>query len=131
MNSKYTFRYDPPEHKDESEAIIDNYWNHYKSYQTSLHDSIQRYLEGGDYDPEEVNKKEPREGTLGTQVAGNHYQGVIQPIEFIVANEIPYREANVIKYVFRHSKKNGVEDLKKARHYLNMIIEEYEKKDAS
>lgn len=63
------------------------------------------------------------------QIGGDHYAGTIQPIDFIVANQIPYREANVIKYVFRHQKKNGVEDLRKARHYLNMLIEEYEKED--
>ena len=50
----------------------------------------------------------------------------IQPIEFIVGNNLPYREANVIKYTCRHKNKNGVEDLKKAIHYLEMIIEDYE-----
>lgn len=36
---------------------------------------------------------------------------------------------NVIKYVTRYSNKNGVEDLKKAREYLNYVIKEYEKND--
>lgn len=62
---------------------------------------------------------------LETQVGGDHYRDLaIQPIEFIVANDIPYREANVIKYVTRWRSKNGVEDLRKARHYLDMLIEE-------
>lgn len=62
---------------------------------------------------------------LKTQVGGNHYRDLpIQPIEFIVANDIPYREANVIKYVTRWRSKNGVEDLRKARHYLDMLIEQ-------
>jgi len=47
----------------------------------------------------------------------------IQPIDYIVENEIPYREANIIKYVSRHKAKNGIEDLRKARHYLDMLIE--------
>ena len=64
---------------------------------------------------------------LDVQIGGNHYKNAaIQPIQFIVANNIPYREANVIKYVFRHASKNGKQDLLKARHYIDMLIEEYE-----
>ena len=59
------------------------------------------------------------------QIGGNHYQMPIQPIEYIVKNNIPYREANVIKYVTRHSKKNGKEDILKAIHYLEMLLEDY------
>ena len=59
------------------------------------------------------------------QVGGNHYQMPIQPIEYIVKNDIPYREANVIKYVSRHKNKNGKEDILKAIHYLEMILEDY------
>lgn len=62
--------------------------------------------------------------TLKGQVGGSHYKDmVIQPIEYIVKNDIPYREANVIKYVSRWRAKNGVEDLRKARHYIDMLIE--------
>ena len=60
------------------------------------------------------------------QVGGNHYKMPIQPIEFIVRNDIPYREGNVIKYVTRHKSKNGAEDIKKAIHYLEMILKDYE-----
>ena len=64
---------------------------------------------------------------LDVQIGGDHYkEAAIQPVEFIVANNIPYREANVIKYVFRHASKNGKQDLLKARHYIDMLIEEYE-----
>ena len=62
------------------------------------------------------------------QVGGTHYQVPIQPIEYIVKNDIPYREGNVIKYVTRHKSKNGAEDIKKAIHYLEMILEDYEGK---
>ena len=62
------------------------------------------------------------------QVGGNHYSRMqIQPIDYIVQNDIPYREANVIKYVTRHKFKNGKEDIDKAIHYLEMLLADYEK----
>jgi len=61
---------------------------------------------------------------LDTQEGGSHYKDMaIQPVEFIHRNRIPYLEANVIKYVCRHRSKNGVEDLKKARHYIDLLIQ--------
>lgn len=61
---------------------------------------------------------------LEKQEGGQHYKGyAIQPIEFIHANDIPYCEANVIKYVMRHRQKNGVQDLLKAKHYIELLIE--------
>lgn len=61
---------------------------------------------------------------LDTQVGGGHYrQGAIQPIQFIHANDLPFIEGNVVKYVSRWRGKNGLEDLRKARHYLDMLIE--------
>jgi hypothetical protein len=57
------------------------------------------------------------------QVGGNHYDKMkIQPITFIVDNEIPFIEGNIIKYVCRWKDKGGVEDLKKAKHYLDILI---------
>lgn len=46
----------------------------------------------------------------------------IQPIEFIGTNEIGYLEGNVIKYICRYRNKNKIEDLKKAQHYLEVLI---------
>lgn len=65
------------------------------------------------------------------QVGGGHYASLkIQPTEFIHANNVPFIEGNVIKYVMRHRQKNGIEDLKKARHYIDLLIEfEYGKAD--
>jgi hypothetical protein len=58
------------------------------------------------------------------QVGGGHYaKYAIQPLEFIVKNNIGFLEGNVIKYVVRWKDKAGIEDLKKARHYLDMLIE--------
>jgi hypothetical protein len=61
------------------------------------------------------------------QVGGEHYKKYkIQPVEFIMQNNIPYAEGNVIKYILRHRDKNGIEDLKKAIHYIELIIDSYE-----
>lgn len=63
-----------------------------------------------------------------TQVGGDHYSKMkIQPIDFITANGLGYMEGNIIKYVCRYKSKNGVEDLKKAQHYLQMLIEQEER----
>ena len=47
----------------------------------------------------------------------------IQPIQFITADNLGFCEGNVIKYVCRWPAKGGVEDLKKARHYIDLLIE--------
>ena len=60
---------------------------------------------------------------LDRQTTGTYYKHPIQPIEFIHKNNIPFMEANVIKYVVRHKNKNGVEDIDKAIHYLELIKE--------
>ena len=62
--------------------------------------------------------------TLEKQVKGDHYKRfIIQPAEFIIANNLAYAEGNVIKYVCRHKYKGKREDIEKAIHYLEMIIE--------
>ena len=53
----------------------------------------------------------------------DHYDYNIQPVDFILANNIPFCEGNVIKYICRWKMKNGREDLLKARHYIDMLIE--------
>jgi hypothetical protein len=58
-----------------------------------------------------------------TQTGGTHYQVSIQPWDYIIANNLGYLEGNVIKYVTRYKNKGGVEDLKKAQHYLAKLIE--------
>ncbi len=61
------------------------------------------------------------------QEGGNHYKDLpIQPVDYITANKIPFIEGNVIKYVTRWRNKGGVADLKKARHFLDMLIEKEE-----
>ena len=61
------------------------------------------------------------------QTGGNHYVlKAIQPWDFIIANNLGYLEGNIIKYVTRHKEKGGIEDLKKAQHYLQKLIETQE-----
>lgn len=65
---------------------------------------------------------------LSHQEGGDHYQSMaIQPIEFIHANGLDFAEGSVVKYVSRHRRKNGVEDLLKAKHFIDLLIDlEYE-----
>jgi hypothetical protein len=68
-----------------------------------------------------------RKSAWDTQVGGSHYNKyAIQPTEYIIKNNLPFCEGNVIKYVTRWKDKGGVEDLKKARHYLDLLIENEE-----
>jgi hypothetical protein len=61
---------------------------------------------------------------LEKQVGGSHYRDmVIQPVEYILANGLGFIEGCVVKYVSRHRAKGGVEDLRKARHFLDLLIE--------
>ena len=66
-----------------------------------------------------------------SQVGGNHYKSFkIQPVEFIHINGLGYIAGNIIKYVCRYKVKNGIEDLRKARHYIDMLIESELKEEA-
>ena len=58
------------------------------------------------------------------QVGGQHYSAkAVQPWDYITSNNLGYLEGNVVKYVSRWKEKNGVEDLLKAKHYLEKLIE--------
>jgi len=59
------------------------------------------------------------------QIGGSHYKNKgIQPIEYIMSNGLGFCEGNVVKYVSRWRDKNGLDDLLKAKHYLEFLIEE-------
>lgn len=61
---------------------------------------------------------------LDKQVSGSHYKDKgIQPIIYIHANDLGFCEANVVKYVTRHKEKNGAADIRKAIHYLELLLE--------
>ena len=61
---------------------------------------------------------------LRKQIAGSHYrQFPIQPIEFIVKNNLPFIEGNIIKYSMRAGRKEGSDDAGKAKHYMQKLKE--------
>jgi len=62
--------------------------------------------------------------SLKYQEGGDHYSKMkVQPAYFINENNLPFAEGNAIKYICRHKHKGGEEDIKKAIHYLKMILE--------
>lgn len=61
---------------------------------------------------------------LDIQISGDHYKDKgIQPIVYIHANNLGFCEGNVVKYVTRHKQKNGAADIRKAIHYLELLLE--------
>ena len=64
------------------------------------------------------------------QVGGNHYKDCkIMPIEYITQNKLDFCEGNIVKYISRHAKKNGAEDIRKVIHYAELILEQKYGKD--
>jgi hypothetical protein len=64
------------------------------------------------------------ESALDIQIDGSHYKNMaIQPIVYIYANQLPFIEGNIVKYVSRWKNKNGIKDLEKAKHLIDMLIE--------
>jgi len=57
------------------------------------------------------------------QVGGTHYKGDLQPIDVIDAWGLDFYEGSALKYLARHRKKNGREDIQKAIHYLELLLE--------
>lgn len=61
---------------------------------------------------------------LDVQVGGDHYKNMpIQPVKFCMANGLNFCVSSAIKYLCRYKGKNGKEDLLKARHFIDMLIE--------
>jgi hypothetical protein len=70
-----------------------------------------------------------RQNALSVQEGGDHYKKLaIQPVEYIYLNGIPFMEGSIIKYVTRWRDKGGIADLKKARHFLDILIQFEEEK---
>ena len=71
-----------------------------------------------------VVDSEKVETALDTQIGGEHYKNyAIQPVEFITKNKLGFLEGCVIKRICRYEDKNGLEDLKKAKHEIDLLIE--------
>lgn len=58
-----------------------------------------------------------------------HYNKKIQPLDYIEANGLDFAEGNVIKYVSRYKEKGGLDDLLKAKDYLELLIKRYGNQD--
>jgi hypothetical protein len=59
------------------------------------------------------------------QVAGSHYQKLkIQPIDYILANELGFCEGAIVKYISRYKDKGGVDDLRKIKQFCDFLIEQ-------
>ena len=65
---------------------------------------------------------------LDVQVGGQHYKSLaIQPVEYIMANRLNYCQGGVVKYITRYKDKGGLQDLEKAKHFIDLLIKlEYE-----
>jgi len=63
-------------------------------------------------------------GALEVQVGGSHYKDMpLQPIEYILANNLGFCEGNIVKYITRYKAKGGAEDIKKVIHYAQLLLE--------
>ena len=72
----------------------------------------------------EVTTQKEAKSALDYQVGGNHYhQMAYQPLSFIMELGLNFCEGNIVKYVARYKFKNGLQDLKKAQHYLKFLLE--------
>lgn len=91
----------------------------YEQAHAPLNEPVELYPNLNDY----VDKLTPDDDPLQHQVGGDHYKKLnIQPIEYIIANDIPYIEGNIIKYATRWRDKGGIKDLEKIKHYVDFLI---------
>ena len=88
-----------------------------KDRERSLKEMVENAEELGLYD-------DPHNPPLSQQIGGDHYsRQEIQPVEFIHANDLGFCEGNCVKYLCRWRHKGGIQDLEKAKHYIEMLIE--------
>ena len=67
---------------------------------------------------------------LDKQPGGDHYRNkAIQPVEYIVANDLGFLEGSIVKRITRYKEKGGVEDLRKIQHECELLIELRERRD--
>jgi hypothetical protein len=99
-------------------------WKYYARTRSSSRSCVSLLLNPLNTIEKEADPVDP----LTHQEGGSHYKNkAIQPIEYIMANGLGFCEGNVVKYVTRYKDKNGIEDLKKARHYIDFLIEDQER----
>lgn len=101
----------------EYNIALDNHLD--KQQSTEWGESKKVLLEHSTYQGRSINDKASEQ-----QIAGRHYKKFkIQPAEFCHVNNIPYLEASAIKYLCRWRDKNGFEDLQKAKHFIDLLME--------
>jgi hypothetical protein len=96
----------------------------FKYQQQNEHFTLEEYFKG-------LQKFHPVENEVShvksTQVGGDHYQkGALQPWDIFLAWDLDPWTANVVKYILRYPHKNGIEDLRKAKHYIDFLISHYD-----
>ena len=121
-----------PGKDDRNIKSIDYVMDTYDYYETSLEFSytdLTAYLTGWSKDSQSrmATKDELKQLDLKAsekQVAGSHYSKLkIQPMQYCLENNLNYGQSNTIKYITRYQDKNGIEDLKKAIHCIELLIE--------
>ena len=91
-------------------------WDGYKTYEVAEED-----LEP--YNGPVVLNPYKEDSPLDKQEGGSHYKDCkIQPIEYITANNLDFMQGNIVKYATRHKNKNGAEDIRKIKHYCDLIL---------
>ena len=91
-------------------------------------ESHEQYMYRRNQEDQAIDKKKLK--ALEKQVGGNHYKDFkIMPIEYITQNKLDFCEGNIVKYISRHEKKNGAEDIRKVIHYAELILQQKYGKD--
>jgi hypothetical protein len=73
---------------------------------------------------QQIGEQLDEDRALKQQVGGDHYRRLkIQPVEYIIANGIGFLAGNIIKYASRHAYKGGADDIRKIKHYCDLILE--------
>lgn len=117
--------------EDEVELLRDMYY----LVQDDIPEHLSKTLsQESEYVPNESDltiPDDPISKAIDRQVGGDHYKDLaIQPMEFFQENEIPFIEASIMKYVIRHRDKNGLQDLDKAEHLIQVLKErDYPRKE--
>jgi hypothetical protein len=105
----------------QNQRVDQEIWDRYRDKDQEIWD---RYMKSKYSDVVSDGGLDPRNSALDVQIGGGHYKSyAIQPVEFIHKNKIPYIEGCAIKYLCRWREKGGIEDLKKVKHYIDLLIE--------
>lgn len=76
------------------------------------------------FDDGPMASEQVRKSPLETQIGGDHYTKLaIQPMQYSMENKLDPLQHTIIKYVTRFRDKAGIEDLEKAKHCIDMLIE--------